>query len=88
MKALSTRSLLFAAALCFAALFSSCSKEALVEPVQQHVTSGTKSSTLLDTPGTSGSMLTNTGTIGDGADISDDGDDLSGSERSRKKHRN
>lgn len=88
MKALSFRSLIIAAIVCVATLFTSCSKEALVEPVQQHLIGGSKASSLEDGSSTGGSAISTSVLNDHGAGISDDGDDLSGSERNRKKQRN
>ena len=90
MKAFSFRSLIIAAIVCFGALFTSCSKEALVEPVQQHVTGGSNGTSSQNGSSTGGAVITSTSTVNPGGDrgISDDGDDLSGSERNRKNRKN
>ncbi len=89
MKALSFRILIIAAVVCFAALFTSCSKEALVEPVQQHLTARSNGFSSQNGSSTGGTVITNAGSNpSDGGTISDDGDDLSGSERNRKSRKN
>lgn len=88
MKAFSFRSLIIAIIVCCAALFTSCSKEALVEPVQQHVPAGSNGSFSQNGSSTGGTVITNAGSNpSDGGTISDDGDDLSGSERNRKNRK-
>lgn len=75
-------------------LLVSCSKEEMVEPCAEHSTVAPKSRTP-NASGTDvgqGNSISGQGTVnpkGDtGTDISDDGDDLSDSERSRVKPRN
>lgn len=88
MKAFSFRSLIIATLVCVVALCTSCSKEALVEPVQQHVPVVSNGTFTQNGSSTGGTVITNAGSNpGDGGTISDDGDDLSGSERNRKSRK-
>ena len=75
-------------------LLVSCSKEELVEPCAEHNTVAPKGRTFNGTESNAGQGNSISGQSvvnpkgGTGTDISDDGDDLSDSERSRVKPRN
>lgn len=67
-------------------LFASCTKEDLVAPCGQGEMSNAKASDLGSTgQGTPANAASGGTTDTDGTGISDDGDDLSGNERNRKK---
>lgn len=73
-------------------LLASCSKEPLVAPADAGVAGSAKNTTMptdggFSEPSTGSSAAPKSGEDdgGDGTGISDDGDDISGSERNRKK---
>lgn len=70
-------------------LFASCAKEDLPAPCGYGEMSNEKASDLgSNGQGTPANAASGGNTDTDGTDISDDGDDLSGSERNRKKRAN
>lgn len=87
MKVMFQRFPFFFALVAMLTLFASCGKEALVEPCGQSEVANAKASSLGDAG--SPADASNSGDPDpDGTGISDDGDDLSGSERNRKKRVN
>jgi len=84
MKAMLQRFPLILALVAMLTLFASCGKEALVEPCGYGEVANAKAASLTDegnpADASSGGVVDP-----DGTGISDDGDDLSGSERNRKK---
>jgi len=86
MKVMFTRLPIIIALVAVLALFASCTKEDLVAPCGHGEVSNAKASDLGATgQGTPADASSGGTTDPDGTGISDDGDDLSGSERNRKK---
>ncbi len=89
MKALFQRFPLVLAVIAMLTLFASCGKDALVEPCSHgQVANGKASSLDPSDQGAPAGASSNGDVDADGTGISDDGDDLSGSERNRKRRAN